>query len=214
MKRPAIAFAIVTLIAVSPYAQVTPSGHQLLDAVVFHAFLLTDAKGYPPDVRSVLQEHARRAQAYRPRPRPADAKRPGLMGMVYEARENYERRLVAASASTAGVDRLAREYVDALGPCYEWEGYHDCPEREAQFAEQYRTKNPTSPFREFLMLLAAHRWLCAAEGYDYEEKPTDAARSRRASASLLVASLNARSLLIRVAAQELRTRGRCFAADA
>ena len=213
MKRPAIAFAIVTLIAVSPHAQVNQSRHQLLDAVVFHAFLLTNAMAYPPDVRSLLQEHVRRAQAYRPRPRPADAKRPGLREMVYAARENYERRLVA-SASTAGVDRLAQEYVDALGPCYEWEGYHDCPEREAQFAEQYRMKNPTSPFREFLMLLAAHRWLCAAEGYDYEEKPTDAARSRRASAPLLVASLNARSLLIRVAAQELRTRGRCFAADA
>jgi len=212
MKRPAIAFAIVTLVAVSPHAQVTASRHQLLDAVVFHAFLLTDAMGYPPDVRSLLQQHARRAQAYRPRPRPADAKRPGLMGMVYAARENYERRLVA-STSTAGVERLAQKYVDDLRPCYEWEGYHDCPEREAQFAEQYLTKNPTSPFRELLLLLAAHRWLCAAEGYDYEEKPTDAARSRRASAPLLVASLNARSLLIRVAAQELRTRGRCFAAD-
>jgi hypothetical protein len=214
--RPAFACAIVALIASIPSnAQTGKPRYQLLDAVVFHAFLLppTDRATYPPDVRALLQEHARRAQAYRPRPRPADARRPGLMDMVYDARENYERRLVA-SANTTSVDRLAQEYVDALRPCYEWEGYHDCPEREASFAEQYLSRNPTSPFRDVLTLLAAHRWICAADGYAYEEKPDDAARSRLAGERLLAASLKAQSLLIRIAAQELRARGRCFAADA
>ena len=178
----ALVLAIVAASDAPARAQSSPPRYQLLDAVVFHAFVLTDTSTYPPDVRALLQEHARRAQAYRPRPRPTDAKRPGLMEMVYAARENYERRLVA-SASTAGVDRLAHEYVDALRPCYEWEGYHGCPEHEAQFAEQYLSKNPTSPFRELLTLLAAHRWLCAAEGYEYEEQPDDAARSRRAGST-------------------------------
>ena len=134
------------------------------------------------------------------------------MGMVYEARENYERRLVA-SASTTGVERLAREYVDALRPCYEWEGFHDCPEREAQFAEQDLAQNPRTPFRELLTLLAAHRWLCAAVGYKYKEKPVDETRSRRASQRHLSAALKAQSLLMRTAAEELRARDACLASD-
>jgi hypothetical protein len=184
----------------------------LLDAIVFHAFLLTDTSAYPSDVRALIAEHAQRAKAYRPRPRPLDATRPGMAKMVYEARENYERRLVAAVAA-GGVDQLAQRYVDALRPCYEWEGYHDCPEREAQFAEQYLKGNPSTPFRELLELLAAHRWLCAAAGYKYEEKPAEEVRARRASQPHLSAALTARSLLIRTAAQELRVRGGCHPSD-
>jgi hypothetical protein len=128
--------------------------------------------------------------------------------MVFEARENYERRLVA-SANTSGVEVLAQQYVDRLRPCYEWEGFHDCPEREAQFAEQYLKENPGTPFRELLELLSAHRWLCAAAGYKYEELPIDEARSRRASQPHLSAALKAQSLLIRTAAAELRARRGC-----
>jgi hypothetical protein len=128
--------------------------------------------------------------------------------MVYSAREDYERRLVAA-ASTTGVDRLAQRYVDELRPCYESEGLHDCPEAEAKFAEQYLKKNPDGPFNDFLPLLIAHRWLCAAAGYQAEEKPQDAARARRAASAPLATALKAKSLLIRTAAQELRARNAC-----
>jgi hypothetical protein len=207
MKQVVLACAAVVLIVSIPsYAQTSRPRYQLLDAVVFHAFLLPDASAYPPPVRALLQEHAKRAQTYRPRRRPLGLK--GAMVSVFEARENYERRLVA-SAGTSGVERLAQQYVDELHLCYEWEGFHDCPENEAKFAEQYLAKNPNSPFRELLPLLAANRWLCTAEGYEMEERPQDAARSRKAGAAQLGVALKSQSLLMRTAAQELRTRGRC-----
>ena len=45
------------------------------------------------------------------------------MEMVFDAREDYERRLVAVAPSQ-GVERLAQQYVDELRPCYEWQGLH------------------------------------------------------------------------------------------
>ena len=133
------------------------------------------------------------------------------MTMVYAAREGYEKKLVAA-ASASGSERLAQQYVDELRPCYEWEGFHDCPEREARFAEEHLAKNPNSPFAEFLPLLIAHRWVCTAEGYEREERPQDAVRARQSAEAPLAAALKTQSLLIRTAAQEQQARGRCFAA--
>jgi hypothetical protein len=52
-----------------------------------------------------------------------------------------ERRLVAVSDGSAAPG-LAVAYVDRLRPCYEWEGYHDCPEAEAVFAEEYQATHP------------------------------------------------------------------------
>jgi hypothetical protein len=104
--------------------------------------------------------------------------------------------------------------VDALRPCYEWEGFHDCPEREALFAERYLLDHPQSPFRDFLPLLAAHRWLCTAEGYDYEQKPAEANRARRAYENALnMSAAGSRSPLMRTAAEELKARGRCHLTD-
>jgi hypothetical protein len=129
--------------------------------------------------------------------------------MVHDALIAYERRLVAWT-DDKGARTLAAAYVDRLRPCYEWEGYHDCPEREAQFAEQYLSEHPTSPFREYLPLLAAHRWLCTAEAHDYEKRPQDATRARAAYERDLATARQSSSLLIRTAASALQERGRCF----
>ncbi len=117
------------------------------------------------DVREDLERYHQRLRAYRPRPRPPQLG--SEMTMVYAAREGYERKLVAAS-TRSGVEQLAQEYVDTLRPCYEWEGFHDCPEREAVFAERYLIDHPDTAFAGFLRVLAAHRWLCAAEAYEYD----------------------------------------------
>jgi hypothetical protein len=206
MTRIAILLPLLVIVAAaSGEAQSQP--YTLVDVVVFGAYLPVDMSSYPPEVRSLLQQHIKRSQAYRPRPRPPQDPDFREMNMVYGAREDYERRMFAIAGP--GVERLAQQYVDELRPCYEWEGLHDCPEEEAKFAEQYLAKNPKSPFRELLPLLAANRWLCAAAGYELEERPQDAARSRRASEAPLAVALKSASLLIRTAAQELKARGRC-----
>jgi hypothetical protein len=179
----------------------------LVDVVLWYP-TPSDGKQYGPDIRRELLQFIQREKNYRPRTRPAGLG--GEMKMVYSAREGYEGKLVGAAAKT-GVERLAQRYVDELRPCYEWEGFHDCPEREAKFAEQYLAGNPDTPFREFLQLLRAHRWICAAEGYDREEVPQDGARARRSAEAPLATALTSRSLLIRTAAQELKDRARCHA---
>ena len=183
----------------------------VLDVVVFYPDPPRDLDRYPLQVRQELRRFLERARAYRPRPRPA--RLGSERRMVYAAREGYEGKLVA-SVDVADAPRLAQQYVDALRPCYEWEGFHDCPEHEAIFAEQHLRDRPDTPFRDFLRLLAAHRWLCAAEGYEHEQKPAEALRARRAyDDALKIAAADSGSALMTTAASELSTSGRCYATD-
>ena len=183
----------------------------VLDVVVFYADGPRDVDRYPLQVRQELQRFLARARAYRPRSRPR--RLTSEMRIVYAAREGYEAKLVAAAAG-AGAPRVAQQYVDALRPCYESEGFHDCPEREALFAEQHLRDRPETPFRDLLLVLAAHRWLCAAEAYEYEQKPTEALRARRAyEEALRTATAGSRSALMTTAAGELKASGRCRATD-
>jgi hypothetical protein len=127
--------------------------------------------------------------------------------MVYYARSGYERQLAAASGSPA----VAAEYVRKLKPCIEWEGFHDCPEDEAKFAMNYRTAHPRGVLSDYLLLLAAHRWLCAAEAYEYEKQPEEAARSRREYDRAIAQAKGAKGALFRFAAEGLAERGKCWA---
>ena len=180
----------------------------LLDVLVWGTHMPIDPEAYDPALKNELQQYLRRAMTYRPRgPVPPD----GELRMSYDARIMYERRLAAVSDDPLASE-LAADYVKAVRSCYEWEGFHDCPEREAQFADDYQTAHPNGPFSSYLPLLAAHRWLCTAEAYEYEQRPADAARSRRAYAARLQFARRVKDLLFRTAAEQLATRGRCFAA--
>jgi hypothetical protein len=203
----------IMLLAVSPvslFAQTTAHPSDvLLDVLVFGTHIRSDPTAYRTDLRAELERYLRRSQAYQSsRPTPSDPE----MRMVHIARTSYERRLAAVSADSSAPS-LARAYVESLRPCYEWEGYHDCPQREASFADAYLAAHPNSPFRDYLPLLAAHRWLCAAEGFDYEKQPADAAQSRRAYERRVVVARQSKDLLIRTAANRLEERGRCFASS-
>jgi hypothetical protein len=190
--------------------QSATANRDLLDVIVFYADAPSDVGRFPSEVREELKRYLQRVRDYRPRVRP-----PRLgseMTMVYSAREGYEAKLVAAAA-TSDVERLAQEYVDKLQPCYEWEGFHDCPEREAVFAEQYLAGHPATPFAEVLRLLVAHRWLCAAEAFEYEQQPANAARARGAYQQAIEQATHSESRLMRAAAEELKASDRCFASD-
>jgi hypothetical protein len=180
----------------------------LIDRLLFSAAHPIDPKAYSPDVRIELERYLQRYAAYRSK-RPRPVKLASEQGMVYTAWVAYERRLAAVSPDPRA-PALAKEYVDRLRPCYEWEGFHGCPEREAIFATDYQTANPGGPFREYLPLLAAHRWLCAAEAYDYEKQPENAIRSRRAYETMVSTARQSKTLLIRLAAERLAERNRCL----
>ncbi len=199
------------LLAASPLmlsaqSAANPEG-ALLDVLVWGTHMPIDPKAYPPVLRADVERYLRRARAYRSKrakPSKSDAQ------MAHGAQVRYERRLAAVS-NDPRAPALAAAYVKGLRPCYEWEGYHDCPEREALFADEYRAAHPKGPFSDYLPLLAAHRWLCSAEAYDFEKLPADAERSRRMYEQRLSTARGSKVLLIRTAAERLATRGQCFA---
>jgi len=179
----------------------------LLDVLVWGAEQRIDPTVYPPEVGAELERHVRRFHQYQSRrARPQQA---GAFQLVYAAQVGYERRLVAVTNSP-DAPMLAMEYVDALRPCYEWEGYHDCPEREAIFAIEYQRAHPHGPFSDYLPLLAAHRFVCAAEGYEYEQRPEGARRSRLAYEQAVATARGSANPLVRSAADALLARPRCF----
>ena len=192
-------------IAVASSAQ-TPRG-ALVDLLVSGPDVTSvRLEAYSPEVREQIEKYVRRYQSYQStRVLPES----GVLKMVYAAQVRYERRLAALSDDPRAAE-LALAYVDRLRPCYEWEGSGDCPEREAQFARDYRAANATGPFSDYLPLLEAHRWLCAGEGYEHEERSQDAARSRKAFLTAVSTARTSALLLVRTAAGELAARARCF----
>ena len=202
--------AVVGIMASSFVMCSQPSGagasDALVDVLVWGADLAIDPSAYSPSVRAELEKHLQRSKAYRSkRARPTTS---DVWSMVYTARVRYERKLAAVSDDPQA-PALAAAYVDSLRPCYEWEGFHDCPEREAIFADEYQAAHPSGPFHEYLPLLAGHRWLCAAEGYEYENQQDGATRSRRACKQAIATARRSPALLIRSAAEGLIARGRC-----
>ena len=181
--------------------------YSLVDALVWDANLKMDVTTYAPNVKAQIEQLRQRSDAYRSkRIKPTGSSE---LGMVYGAQVRYERRLVAASTSP-GADALALAYVTELQPCYEWEGFSDCPEREAAFAGKYLAGHPTGPFSQYLPLLEAHRWLCAAEAYESGKAPAEVTRTRHAYEQALSTARQSSSLLVRTAAGELAARARCF----
>jgi len=198
--------ALIAATQVIAFAQRTSdSDDALLDLLVWRRHATIDPAGYDPVVRFEIEQHVRRFTAYRSkRPVPRGAE----MRMVHSAWVNYERLLTAAS-SDPDASALASSYVDRLRPCYEWEGYHDCPQHEAVFADEHQAMHPGGPFSHLLPLLSAHRWLCTAEAFDYERRPTEAARSRAMFVQRIAAARTSGGAMIRVAAERLSARGRC-----
>ena len=204
--------AAIVALAMSPFVtSAQDSRTNLTDGLITLLVWGTDTKididAYPPHVRQDLEQYLQRRRDYKSQRRRLTNS--SELSMVHEAQVRYERRLVAVTDDPRAAS-LAAQYVDDLRPCYEWEGYHDCPEREASFATQYRKGHVGGPFGEFLKLLAAHRWLCAAEAYEYEKDPNGVAHSRREYDEALSLALQSTAPLVRAAAEELTARGRCF----
>src|SRR6516162_3368556 len=143
--------AFLILLFVAPLPALLSQSKQnpadaLLDVLVWGTHLPINPDVYDPVVKLEIQKYLRRAMAYRSnRPVPSG----GTADMVYTAQINYERKLAAVSEDPRAAD-MARAYVDSLKPCYEWEGFHGCPEHEAQFADDYSATHPNSPFSEYL----------------------------------------------------------------
>jgi hypothetical protein len=183
----------------------------LLDLLVFGPDgdeIASAAASLPADARASLDALRTRLKRFHTRlPQPIG--RPSDERMVYDAHVRYEQKLAAVSADPRA-PALAAAYVRALRPCYEWEGGSECPEREAQFADRYMARHPDGPFAAYLPLLAAHRWICTAEAYDYEQSPRRAAGARQRYQARLKRARRSPDPLVKVAADALAARAGCF----
>ena len=180
----------------------------LLDLLVFYAKPeKVDVSKLPVDAGAGVEAYVARLKTFRSR-LPEPKARSSEMKMVHAAHVGYERKLAALSDDPE-VPALAAAYVQKLRPCYEWEGFHDCPEREARFADDYVIANRGAPLNPFLTLLSAHRWLCAAEGYDYEKSPERAATVRKNYDARLAEAIRSTDPMIQSAAIALAQRARC-----
>ncbi len=203
---------IATLLPLAAEPPRSTANDKLLDLLVFGVDDVFGVENrirpadYPPAVRAELSAYLGRFHSYRSKR--TDLAKTGESGMVYSAWTGYERQLAALSADP-NAPALALDYVSELKPCYEWEGYHECPEREAVFAAQYLAAHPGGPFSAYLPLLAAHRWICAAEAYEYEKQPGGAARSRESYEQSISQARRSTSPLVRMAAEALVAHGSC-----
>lgn len=189
------------------FAQSTTKAEDaLVELLLWSPQLGIDPGAYAPALKAAIERYLRLSAAYRPiGPVPSAPD----FRMAYDARVGYERRL-AAMSDDPQAPKLAREYVARLWPCYEWEGYHDCPEREARFADEYQQAHPNGPFSTYLTFLAAHRWLCTSEAYIYEKRPSDAELSRHRYDNEIAVAGKSELLLVRTAAESLMKRGKCY----
>jgi|SRR5688500_11559248 len=156
-----------------------------------------------------------RAKSVKTKLRPLP-KADGEFEMVIRKRQSYESLLIAValplgthSDREVWVQEEAVSFVEGLRPCYEWEGFSDCPQKEAEFAEFWRKWYPSSSFREFLPVFASHRWICAAEALEREKNPAEAAAAHARSKKLIAGGLQSADPLMRYLARELERDGRC-----
>jgi hypothetical protein len=85
------------------------------------------------------------------------------------------------------------------------------------FAERYLADHPTSPFADYLPLLAAHRWQCAADAYEYESSnhvvppqgSVGVREAQRRGHANLEKALRSSDPLVRFAAETLQRTHRC-----
>lgn len=206
-QPPTLAIALLLpLTTVSGQVRHSTPMDAVVSALVFTAEMPKNLTPFSAPLAAQIADYQARAGAYHTKTRPLPS---SDFAMVYSAWEVAERRLVAISHDPQAV-ALAQAYVEEARPAYEWEGYHDGPAADAIAAERYLKANPTGPFAEFLQLFAGHRWICAADAYEYEKRPADAARSREASAEHIRLARSSTNALIRSAADRIAQRPQCF----
>jgi len=86
-----------------------------------------------------------------------------------EAKRRMIEHSIVALIETAGVERMAAEYVAAAPIHYEWKGMHDGPMEESTHAEALLTKEPSTPLAPWFYVFIAHRQRAAFEAYEVEK---------------------------------------------
>ena len=86
-----------------------------------------------------------------------------------DAKRRMIEQAVVALIETAGIERMATEYVSTAPISYEWKGMHDGPMEESAHAEALLAKDPSTPLAPWFAVFIAHRQRAAFEAYEVEK---------------------------------------------
>lgn len=208
---------LVFALALVPVQDTPP--HPVQDALLWGRFDLRVEHIADPAAAGRWREMQARARSMKSRlPPPVDSG--GSASRVHGKREQYERIFYATASPAQGRQPAdeelwfgleAADLVQGMRPCYEWEGSADCPAREAEFAEFWMKREGTRDrMAPFLTLFAGHRWICAADGYEYDRKPALAATARERSSRLLKQVAAGSDALFRYVAERLLAAPKCW----
>jgi hypothetical protein len=102
-----------------------------------------------------------------------------------DAKRRVIERAIVSLVDAPGIEQTAADFVAAAPIAHEWEGMHDGPLAEANFAENVLKKDPASPLAPWLYVFIAERQRIAFEAYENEKNEEGmkaAARKYRALA--------------------------------
>jgi hypothetical protein len=92
-----------------------------------------------------------------------------LHQMRSDAKRRALERAIVALIDTPGIEKLAVDFVAAAPIAYEWQGMHDGPLAEAEFAEGVLKENPSTPLAPWCYVFIAERQRVAFETYENEK---------------------------------------------
>jgi len=160
------------LAIVNPYSGVlaqSPFAGKLYKSL-FHDVPATKIKtaNLPEDLKRRLVEYKNRSLSFHSQLDDLRAL-PGAAAPICDPRRAVEKGIVSL-INSRGIEKEAADYARSAPLAYEWEGFADCPLGEARYAEDYLGKNPSTVIKPYLILFLAHRYRCAYECLEFEQK--------------------------------------------
>jgi hypothetical protein len=175
MPRILATVAALALVAsgVAAQTQPAPSGVDLkgkLYRAVFTSgvgmLAADDVKGVPDPLGTRLRTFLARRTAFKSgyKSQPDD-----LHQVRSDAKRRSLERAIVALIDAPGIEKAATDFVAAAPIAYEWEGMHDGPLAESNFAEGVLKQNPSSVLAPWLYVFIAERQRVAFETYENEK---------------------------------------------
>ncbi|MBO0862569.1 MAG: hypothetical protein J2P21_29530 [Chloracidobacterium sp.] len=166
-----IAVALL-LVAVNPRLCVLaqrPFGGNLYKSL-FHDVPVSEIKtaNWPEDLKRRLDEYKNRSLGFHSQLDDCRAL-PDDEVPLCEVTRKVEKGIVSL-INSRDIEKEATDYARSATLAYEWEGFADGPLDEARYAEDYLGRNPSSVIKPYLILFLAHRYRCAYECLEFEQK--------------------------------------------
>jgi len=178
--RTLVAFAVSAVVATSAVAGLEQAGPQAgasaadLQGKLYKSVFSTgvgalkyeDLPNAPEELRTRLARYLSRRSAFKSGYKSgADS----FDAVRVDAKRRMIEQAIVALIETAGIERMATEYVSTAPISYEWKGMHDGPMEESAHAEALLAKDPSTPLAPWFAVFIAHRQRAAFEAYEVEK---------------------------------------------